>query len=72
MVVLFAVVVVVVVVVVLVLVAVVAVVVVVVVVVRLNTLYCLSLFMYPPNEAEPVQWPTGPRGPWPWAQGPYR
>ena len=30
--------------------------------VRLYTLYCLSLFMYPPNEAEPVQWPTGPRG----------
>ena len=27
--------------------------------VRLYTLYCLSRFMYRPNEAEPVHWPTG-------------
>ncbi len=29
-----------------------------------------GLFMYPPNEAERVQWPTGPRalGPGPMAQ----
>ena len=28
-----------------------------------------ALFMYPPHGAEPVQWPTGPRGPCPSAQG---